>query len=238
MIEAGDLKRGVGLLRNCASARRTRSRCPATPTRDRDIARLIDDEMRAAGLAIAPDARAALLPRCSAATAALRAPSCASWRSMRTGRSAIEIDDVMAVVADASALALDALIDAAFAGRLGDVEKEFSQGDRRRHQSDRDRRRRAAPARAPACAAARRSRAVHLSAPRSSSAQPPIHFRRKPLVETALKAWTSERLAKAMAMLAEASLDARRVVRSRRNDRTARLDADCARGRAARVRCH
>jgi DNA polymerase-3 subunit delta len=41
-------------------------------------------------------------------------------------------------------------------------------------------------------------------------AQPPIHFRRKPMIETALKGWTSERLAKAMTMLAETSLDARR----------------------------
>ena len=40
--------------------------------------------------------------------------------------------------------------------------------------------------------------------------QPPIHFRRKTLIETALRHWTTDRLAKAMAMLAEASLDARR----------------------------
>jgi DNA polymerase III subunit delta len=39
--------------------------------------------------------------------------------------------------------------------------------------------------------------------------QPVIHFRRKPVVEKALKIWTSERLAKAMAMLAQTSLEAR-----------------------------
>ena len=42
------------------------------------------------------------------------------------GGERIEIDDVMAVVADASALALDSLVDAAFAGKLADVEKEFA----------------------------------------------------------------------------------------------------------------
>ena len=42
------------------------------------------------------------------------------------GAGRVELDDVMAVVADASALALDALIDAAFAGNLADVEKEFA----------------------------------------------------------------------------------------------------------------
>ena len=36
-----------------------------------------------------------------------------------------------------------------------------------------------------------------------------IHFRRKPLVEAALKSWTSDRLVKAMTMLGEASLEAR-----------------------------
>jgi DNA polymerase-3 subunit delta len=40
--------------------------------------------------------------------------------------------------------------------------------------------------------------------------QPPIHFRRKPLIETALKNWTSARLTRAMTALAEASLEARR----------------------------
>jgi DNA polymerase-3 subunit delta len=42
-------------------------------------------------------------------------------------------------------------------------------------------------------------------------AQPPIHFRRKALVESALKAWTSVRLTRAMAALAEASLETRRT---------------------------
>ena len=44
---------------------------------------------------------------------------------MRAARR-VEIDDVVAIVADASALALDTLVDAAFAGRIADVEKEFS----------------------------------------------------------------------------------------------------------------
>ena len=42
------------------------------------------------------------------------------------GQERVELDDVMAVVADASALALDSLVDAAFAGNVADVEKEFA----------------------------------------------------------------------------------------------------------------
>src|SRR4029079_2437628 len=42
------------------------------------------------------------------------------------GKERLELDDVHAVVADASALALDALVDAAFAGRTGEVEFHFA----------------------------------------------------------------------------------------------------------------
>ena len=41
------------------------------------------------------------------------------------GKERVELDDVMAVVADASTLALDGLIDAAFAGRTSDLEVQF-----------------------------------------------------------------------------------------------------------------
>ena len=43
-----------------------------------------------------------------------------------------------------------------------------------------------------------------------NSVQPPLPFRRRPLVEAALKAWTAARLAVAMAELANATLDSRR----------------------------
>jgi hypothetical protein len=35
---------------------------------------------------------------------------------------------------------------------------------------------------------------------------PPLHFRRKPLVEAALKVWTAARLVRAMEQLADATL--------------------------------
>ena len=41
------------------------------------------------------------------------------------GKPRVELDDVMAVVADASTLALDGLVDAAFAGRTGELEVQF-----------------------------------------------------------------------------------------------------------------
>jgi len=42
------------------------------------------------------------------------------------------------------------------------------------------------------------------------SVQPAIHFRRKPLFEAALKAWTAERLTRVMQQIAEAALEVRR----------------------------
>src|SRR5205814_3973033 len=109
----------------------------------------------------------------------------------------------------ASALALDTLIDAELAGRLTEDEKEFAKAT--------------IAGTAPSTfigAALRQLERLHAlrltveaGAPVAATieqVQPPIHFRRKPLIEAALKAWTAERLAKVMAMLAEASLDARK----------------------------
>ena len=42
------------------------------------------------------------------------------------GKQRVELEDVAAVVTDASALALDALVDATFAGKLADVEFQYT----------------------------------------------------------------------------------------------------------------
>src|SRR2546423_1168686 len=208
VIEAGDLKRGAALRAACERAK-TAVAIPCYADAERDIGRIIDEEMRAADLSVAPDARAALVPLLGGDRRASRA-ELRKLALYAHGQACVEIDDVTAVVADASALALDALIDAAFAGRLADVEKEFAKT--------------AIAGTNPTAivgAALRQIERLHalrltVEAGASITAtieqvQPPIHFRRKPLVEAALKAWTSERLAKAMSMLAEASLDAPRT---------------------------
>ena len=141
------------------------------------------------------------------------------------GRDRIELDDVMAVVADASALALDLLVDAAFAGNLSDLEKEFGKA--------------AIAGTNPSTivgAALRQVERLHALSLEIASGvavaelvrrpQSGIHFRRQDAFTRALRAWTPERLAGAMAMLAQASLDARKAIRPRRDDRAARLDAD------------
>src|SRR5437016_10358441 len=61
VIEAGDLRRTAPLRVVCERARNVAA-LPCYADAERDLVRLIDDEMREAGLTIAPDARAALVP--------------------------------------------------------------------------------------------------------------------------------------------------------------------------------
>jgi DNA polymerase-3 subunit delta len=207
VIEAGDLKRGAAL-RNLIERAKTAVAIPCYADADRDLGRLIDEELRGGNLTISSDARAALVPLLGGDRRASRA-ELRKLALYAAGQKQIEIDDVIAVVADASALALDALVDAAFAGRIAEAEKEFSKAS-------------VAGTNPTAIVGAalrqiERLHALRLDVESGTSAsaviertQPQIHFRRKPMVEMALKGWTSEQLANAMTMLAEASLDARR----------------------------
>jgi DNA polymerase-3 subunit delta len=207
IIEAGDLRKSAPLRALCEKAK-VAAALPCYVDNERDLARLIDDEMRAAGLTIAPEARAMLL-------SLLGGDRLASRNEIRKlalyaqGNNRVEIADVEAVVADASVLALDSVIDAAFAGRTGEVESEFSKAR--------------AGGSSPAAiisAAIRQVANLHkmrLAIDGGDSADfamqrgaPPVHFTRQKTVGEALRVWSAPRLLRAMAQLAEASLDARR----------------------------
>ena len=130
-------------------------------------------------------------------------------RALCAGPERVELADVMAVTADASALALDGVIDAAFAARTAEVEIEFTKAR--------------AGGSSPAAilsAAIRQVANLHkmrLAIDGGDSADfamkraaPPVHFTRQAQVSEALRAWTAPRLLRAMQQLAEASLEARR----------------------------
>jgi DNA polymerase-3 subunit delta len=207
IIEAGDLKRSAPLRALCEKAKAAAA-LPCYEDNERDLARLIDEEMRAADLTIAPDARAAL-------TALLGGDRLASRNEIRKlalyakGQKSVELADVMAVVADASALALDGVIDATFAGETRGVETEF--GKARAGGSS--------PA-AIVSAAIRQVANLHkmkLAVEAGDSVEwvmkrgaPPVHFSREKEVGAALRLWTPPRLLRAMQQLADASLDMRR----------------------------
>jgi DNA polymerase-3 subunit delta len=207
VIEAGDLRRNAPLRMLCERAK-TAVVITCYPDNERDLARLLDDELRAASLTILPDARAALL-------ALIGGDRRASRNEIRKlalyahGQGSIGLDDVLAVVADASALAFDAVVDAAFAGRTAEVESQFAKATSA-----------GTSAGAVMSSALRHIMQLHkarLGYDDSGSAEaalgafiPPLHFRRKPLIELALKAWSAPRLLRAMAQLAEAALETRR----------------------------
>ena len=206
VIEAGDLRRNAPLRALVERAKNAAALpCYADDVRARE--RLIDDEMRAAGLRLAPDARELLIPLLGGDRAASRS-ELAKLALYARGRGEIGVDDITAVVSDASALALDDIIDAAFAGRPADLETQLAKA-----------RTAGTPAGSILFAAQRQvaqlhkwKTAIEAGAGFSLDAvQPPLHFRRKDLIGAALRVWSAARLANAMAELAEAVLAARRT---------------------------
>jgi DNA polymerase-3 subunit delta len=124
VIEAGDLRPESPLRKACERAK-TAVVIPCYPDGERDLARLIDDELRLSNLRIAPDARATL-------TSLLGGDRQASRNELRKlalyahGNGEVTLEDVMAVVADASELKIDPIVDGAFAGKPDLVETEFA----------------------------------------------------------------------------------------------------------------
>src|ERR1700683_4561154 len=123
IIEAGDLRRNAPLRVLCERAKNAAA-LPCYADTERDRARLIDDEMRTAGLDLAPDARALLIPLLGGDRAASRS-EIRQLALYAHGQKRVGVDDVVAVVSDASSLAIDDIIDAAFAGKPADLETQL-----------------------------------------------------------------------------------------------------------------
>ena len=208
VIEAGDLKRNAPLRAICEKAR-SAAVLPCYADNERDLARLIDDEMRDAKLTIAPDARAALVSLIGGDRQASRS-EIRKLALYAHGKDRVVLEDVIAVVADASALGLDAVVDAAFAGRASDTEAQFSKALSAgtssgsimswalRYVTQLHKARVALDAGEDTFAAMR-------------SFMPPVHFSRADTVQAALRSWTAPRLERAMEQLAEAALNVRRT---------------------------
>ena len=206
IIEAGELRKTAPLRTLCEKARNAAA-IACYPDEAQDIARVVDDELKAAGLTITPDARAALMPSLGGDRQATRN----ELRKLALyvhGHDRIAIEDVMAVVADASAVALDNVIDAAFAGNAAGVEAHYAKA---RGEGT-------APG-AMVSAALRHLSNLHRMrsavedgqsiAGAVEGARPPIHFKRKPSIEAALRVWTAAKLLDAMSALADALLQTR-----------------------------
>jgi DNA polymerase-3 subunit delta len=112
VIEAGELRRNAPLRTLCEGSKKAAAiACYADS--ERDLTRLVERTFAASG--IDPDARDALVSLVGADRLATRAElEKLALYTMGSGR--ITLDDVRAIIADASALALDDVVDAAAAG--------------------------------------------------------------------------------------------------------------------------
>src|ERR1700730_14859972 len=192
VIEAGDLRRNAPLRALCERAKNAAA-LPCYADSERDLGRLVDSEMRAAGLTLAPDARALLIPLLGGDRAASRS-ELRKLTLYAHGRGQVGIADVASVVSDASSLALEDIVDAAFAGHPAELETQLTKA------------RTAGSASGSILFTAQRQLAqLHkwriVIEERSGfsldAVQPPLHFRRKTAVEGALPAWNAARRASA-----------------------------------------
>lgn len=207
VIEAGDLRRNAPLRTLCEASPAV-AVIPCYADSELDLARLIERTLEQAKIRIDPDAREALVSLLGADRLATRAELEKLVLYAGDG-GRIGLDDVQAVIADASALALDDVADAAAAGEeetaLAALEKTRAAGT------------------APATVIGnviRHVAALHrlsLEIERGGGvsetverAQPPIHFRRRKRIERALARFGPPALAETLIALGQGSLAVRR----------------------------
>ena len=205
IIESGDLKKTAPLRTLCEKSA-VAAALPCYPDTPRDLARLIDDETRRAGMAITPAARDLL----SSLLGGDRRASRSELEKLilyAAPATRIDVPDVMAVVSDATNPAMDSLIDAAFAGFTGEVETHFA-----RVQAG------GTAASTIAGALVRQTAALHMLRLSVESGAPlddllkrqAVHFSRTRAVRAALQAWTPGRLERLIGQLGDISLEVRR----------------------------
>ncbi|MDP2731995.1 MAG: DNA polymerase III subunit delta [Hoeflea sp.] len=208
LIEAGDLKKGSALRKLVENARSALA-VPCYPDDAGGIQSLIDEELGGASLAIQGDARRRL-------SQLLGGDRLASRNELRKlalychGTGTVTEDDVIEAMGDVAALSVDDAVDAVFSGDAARLEAalerilasktsvflvlrgcivQFEQLDAMRSLVENHQRQ-------PAQALAEKGRG--------------IHFKRKPVIERALRHWRLNAINREMRRLAEAVLETRR----------------------------
>lgn len=207
IIEAGDLKKGSGL-RKVAEPSSRIAVIPCYSDDVRTLNTLIDEELALDGLGITPAARAILLDL-------LGGDRVASRNEIRKlslycrGSGTVEEADVAAIIGDASSVSTDEVVDAVLTGDLPSLRhslqkvvtsktpiflvlqsclKQFQLMDLMRAEMDEKN---------------LQTAQVMMTLGRH------IHFKRKPLIEKALRAWTPDALARDTERLQSAILQSR-----------------------------
>lgn len=207
VIEGGDLAKSAPLRTLCERSQRALA-LPCYADSTRDLATLVDDSLRQAGLAISRDARAALLASLGGDRLATRGELSKLLLYVH-GRREVTAEDIDAVLSDVSSLASDAVVDAAFAGDGAALETGLRRlaaegvaastvlGSALRH--------------AVSLLPARLDLESGRSAGQVAESWRGLHFRRKPAVERQLQIWSSEALRHAIARLQASILETRRL---------------------------
>jgi DNA polymerase-3 subunit delta len=208
LIEAGDLKKGVGL-RAIVEAADTAMALPCYADEARDIDTVIDDELRKAGMSMALDARQALRRNLGGDRLASRG-EIEKLVLYAHGQREIGLDDVRAMSGDVSGASFDDAVDAVLEGKVSDFDtaftrhclsggqpflvlssamRQFQQLQVMRGQMD---------------------SAGRNAASAVAGARPPVFFSRRKLVEKALERWNVDALSRALIRLQSAVLQTRR----------------------------
>lgn len=207
VIEGGDMRPNAPLRAMCEKSKNAVA-IPCYADRAEDLGRLIEDEMRAGGLRIAPDARAMLIGLLGGDRLASRG-EIRKLALYAHGKSEVTTEDVRAVVTDASALEIDSIIDAALAGNVRDTDAHFSRAT--------------ISGVYPGVIVSGLLRQVsqlhktRLAMDKGKSLDdavrgewPRLHFSRKGAVEAAVRLWSTPGLSELMIRIGEANLDVRR----------------------------
>jgi len=207
VVTAGELRK-TSPLRKLAEASKAAWSIACYADGERDLDRIIDEEMRAAKLAIADDARAALRSLIGSDRMISRS-EVQKLALYAAGSATVTLDDVRAVIGDAGAFATDEVVDAVADGNataldlawrrllaagtpnfliLGAVTRHFTYLEKARAAFD--------GGEAPEALVRR--------------AAPPIYpFSRQPAVARQIERWSPARIARALAALDQALLDSR-----------------------------
>jgi len=207
VIEAGEL-RPTSPLRALCEKSPAAAVIPCYADSERDLARLVERALKESGLKIEPEAREELMGLLGADRLASRA-ELDKLALYAEGEERVGVDDVRAIIADASALALDDVADAAAAG-----EREAALTALRKARAA------GVSATAVLGAAIRHLLQLHrlrLAVDRGGrpgeiidNARPKIFFRRKPACERALSRLDVAGCVAAILSLSLANLEARR----------------------------
>ncbi|PKR88634.1 DNA polymerase III subunit delta [Pleomorphomonas diazotrophica] len=206
VVEAGDLKKSSPLRVLFEQESRAYA-IPCFADDERSIGALVDEEVRAAGLSIAAEARALLVSLLGGDRLMTRG-EIQKLCLHAHGTGTITLADVETLIGDSSTFAVDEVIDAAAGGALTELVEGLAKA-------------RAEGVDAGQIAGAALRHFMLLDELRAAvdggvspgdavnGARPPVFFKRKGRVEAALGLWPPARLARAIVVLGDAARDAR-----------------------------